>query len=172
MRHVDVSIKLVTVKQLEFRRAGRVAEGAPLLRVYTGNRIEGSNPSLSAIFLQMGISPFVRRLRKMGYLTIPLVRKNRLERFFTTAGSPKGEGMDSPSNPSLYNDESLRLSPISGDLSHSFEMTARLSFDATGTNTDNCAPTQSDYAPVAQLDRVLGYEPSGREFESLQARHT
>ena len=25
-------------------------------------------------------------------------------------------------------------------------------------------------APVAQLDRVLGYEPSGREFESLQAR--
>ncbi len=27
-------------------------------------------------------------------------------------------------------------------------------------------------APVAQLDRVLGYEPSGREFESLQAHHT
>ncbi len=26
------------------------------------------------------------------------------------------------------------------------------------------------YAPVAQLDRVLGYEPSGREFESLRAR--
>ncbi len=26
-------------------------------------------------------------------------------------------------------------------------------------------------APVAQLDRVLGYEPSGQEFESLQARH-
>ena len=29
----------------------------------------------------------------------------------------------------------------------------------------------SNQAPVAQLDRVLGYEPSGREFESLQARH-
>ena len=28
------------------------------------------------------------------------------------------------------------------------------------------------FAPVAQLDRVLGYEPSGREFESLQARHS
>ena len=28
------------------------------------------------------------------------------------------------------------------------------------------------HAPVAQLDRVLGYEPSGREFESLQARQT
>ena len=130
-----------------------------------------NNPSLSAIFLQMGISPFVRRLRKMRYLTIPLVRKNRLEGFFTTAGSPKGEGMDSPSNPSLYNDESLRLSPISGDLSHMFEMTAGLSFDAMVTNTDNCAPTHNN-APVAQLDRVLGYEPSGREFESLQARHT
>src|ERR1700704_1747232 len=25
-------------------------------------------------------------------------------------------------------------------------------------------------APVAQLDRVSGYEPEGREFESLQAR--
>ena len=28
-----------------------------------------------------------------------------------------------------------------------------------------------NYAPVAQLDRVLGYEPSGRRFESFQARH-
>jgi hypothetical protein len=27
------------------------------------------------------------------------------------------------------------------------------------------------YAPVAQLDRVPGYEPGGREFESLRARH-
>lgn len=25
-------------------------------------------------------------------------------------------------------------------------------------------------APVAQLDRVSGYEPGGREFESLRAR--
>ena len=29
-------------------RGGRVVEGARLERVYTGNRIEGSNPSLSA----------------------------------------------------------------------------------------------------------------------------
>ena len=28
-----------------------------------------------------------------------------------------------------------------------------------------------NYAPVAQLDRVSGYEPEGREFESLRARH-
>ena len=26
-------------------------------------------------------------------------------------------------------------------------------------------------APVAQLDRVLGYEPSGQRFESSRARH-
>ncbi len=26
-------------------------------------------------------------------------------------------------------------------------------------------------APVAQLDRVLGFEPSGRRFESFRARH-
>ena len=26
-------------------------------------------------------------------------------------------------------------------------------------------------APVAQLDRVLGYEPNGREFESLRVHH-
>ena len=26
------------------------------------------------------------------------------------------------------------------------------------------------YAPVAQLDRAPGFEPGGREFESLQAR--
>ena len=32
------------------RRSGRVAEGVPLLRVYMGNCIEGSNPSFSAIF--------------------------------------------------------------------------------------------------------------------------
>jgi hypothetical protein len=25
------------------------------------------------------------------------------------------------------------------------------------------------HAPVAQLDRVLGYEPRGQEFESLRA---
>ncbi len=29
---------------------------------------------------------------------------------------------------------------------------------------------EKNNAPVAQLDRVLGYEPSGREFESLRAR--
>lgn len=30
--------------------------------------------------------------------------------------------------------------------------------------------TRQNYAPVAQLDRVFGYEPKGRGFESLLAR--
>ena len=34
-------------------RGGRVAEGARLESVYTGNRIEGSNPSLSAIYFTL-----------------------------------------------------------------------------------------------------------------------
>ena len=44
--------------------------------------------------------------------------------------------------------------------------------------TDNSHPSRSvimlggeHSAPVAQLDRVPGYEPGGREFESLRARH-
>ena len=28
------------------------------------------------------------------------------------------------------------------------------------------------YAPLAQLDRVAGFEPVGREFESLRVRHS
>ena len=39
------------LKKYYFRRNGRVAEGAFLLRKYTGNCIEGSNPSFSAITL-------------------------------------------------------------------------------------------------------------------------
>ena len=35
------------------RRGGRVVEGARLERVYTGNCIEGSNPSLSAIIISL-----------------------------------------------------------------------------------------------------------------------
>jgi hypothetical protein len=31
--------------------------------------------------------------------------------------------------------------------------------------------TSLSYAPVAQLDRAPGYEPGGREFESLRAHH-
>src|SRR5205823_6294959 len=32
--------------------------------------------------------------------------------------------------------------------------------------------THNSTAPLAQLDRASGYEPEGREFESLRARHS
>ena len=32
-------------------------------------------------------------------------------------------------------------------------------------------PTHLTIAPLAQLDRASGYEPEGREFESLRAHH-
>ncbi len=44
----------------DIRRAGRVAEGAPLLRVYGLTPIEGSNPSLSAIREQGTPTPRLR----------------------------------------------------------------------------------------------------------------
>ncbi len=34
-----------------------------------------------------------------------------------------------------------------------------------------CASILGRIAPVAQLDRAPGYEPGGREFESLRAHH-
>ena len=46
------------------RRGGRVVEGAPLLREYTGDRIEGSNPFLSATLehkCERGLPQIVRR---------------------------------------------------------------------------------------------------------------
>src|SRR5438270_12407874 len=43
--------------------------------------------------------------------------------------------------------------------------TARLSLLASGIVKFICGP-------VAQLDRANGYEPLGREFESLRAHHT
>ena len=70
-----------------------MAEGAPLLREYGGNSIEGSNPSLSEPVIGSKVVQSCQVLR-----------------------------------------------------------------------------CKSD-APVAQLDRVSGYEPEGREFESLRARH-
>ncbi len=79
-----------------------MAEGAPLLRVYRGNSIEGSNPSLSAIF-----EPKIILFRKVG-LTQGVIARIILA---------------------------------------------------------------SKSAPVAQLDRVPGYEPGGHTFESCRAHH-
>jgi|AFSR01.1.fsa_nt_gi hypothetical protein len=55
-----------------FRRGGRVAEGAALEMLYTGNCIEGSNPSSSALALYEfgsgwdGRCPFVAATDKLG----------------------------------------------------------------------------------------------------------
>ena len=40
-------------------------------------------------------------------------------------------------------------------------------------DVEGCDQHNESYssAPVAQLDRVPGYEPGGREFESHRARH-
>ena len=43
-------------------------------------------------------------------------------------------------------------------------------FDKRGITHQNAQPLRA-YAPVAQLDRVPGYEPGGRRFESFRARH-
>jgi hypothetical protein len=45
----------------------------------------------------------------------------------------------------------------------------KFTVDREGMKTHN---KRLSKAPVAQLDRVHGYEPCGREFESLRARHT
>ena len=47
--HLDrLDDRSARIKMPSIWRGGRVVEGARLERVYTGNRIEGSNPSLSA----------------------------------------------------------------------------------------------------------------------------
>ncbi len=81
-----------------------MAEGAPLLREYVVcSRIEGSNPSLTAI-----------HYRPMAFF---LFRRNKNVIYFTTSS------------------------------------------------------LEDTVAPLAQLDRVPGYEPGGRRFESSRAHH-
>ena len=42
----------------------------------------------------------------------------------------------------------------------------------TGARLENSTKARCwEKAPLAQLDRASGYEPEGREFESLRARH-
>ena len=38
-------------------------------------------------------------------------------------------------------------------------------------NAEGSSPAKTKPAPLAQLDRASGYEPEGREFESLRAHH-
>ena len=37
--------------------------------------------------------------------------------------------------------------------------------------SEQVPPAEQRNAPLAQLDRASGYEPEGREFESLRAHH-
>ena len=50
----------------------------------------------------------------------------------------------------------------------------RQSYAATATSAiilEESSPAKVKPAPLAQLDRASGYEPEGREFESLRAHH-
>src|SRR5210317_2528000 len=47
---------------------------------------------------------------------------------------------------------------------------ARRARSGATSNPSLSASLKTSNAPVAQLDRVSGYEPEGREFESLRAR--
>ena len=57
------------------RRGGRAAYGARLERVYTGDRIEGSNPSLSAIFPDQPV--IARQCRRASDAKSPVLKCNR-----------------------------------------------------------------------------------------------
>lgn len=62
--------------------------------------------------------------------------------------------------------------PVNAGLSA--DRTKQASFLAMKPVDMHCCPLHNsrfNSAPVAQLDRVPGYELGGREFESLQARH-
>ena len=48
---------------------------------------------------------------------------------------------------------------------------ASIATDLTFINCDITYPI-TNHAPIAQLDRVIGFEPIGREFESLWAHHS
>gem|GEM_PF-1411473 len=61
------------------------------------------------------------------------------------------------------------LSEYVGKLHRGFESLSLRHFANPFFATD---VTNTDNAPLAQLDRASGYGPEGREFESSAARHT
>ena len=53
-----------------------------------------------------------------------------------------------------------------------FSCTASAKFSGfEGSTNVVVIPSLGNVTPVAQLDRVLGFEPRGREFESSRAHH-
>ena len=65
-----------------------MAEGVPLLRVYLGNWIEGSNPSLSAIRKKPGFTPGFLRMAERVCEEEPLFDKLRCK--LDAEGAPQG----------------------------------------------------------------------------------
>ena len=63
------------------------------------------------------------------------------------------------------------LIPHRGFESLSLRHLCRLGVLSLTPRQDNFIIHGFSYAPIAQLDRVPGYEPGGREFESLWAHH-
>ncbi len=80
------------------RRGGRVVEGARLESVYTGNRIEGSNPSPSANLQFPAVSCFLVWAKKSQYLwafRLPLCRHVSYS-LIVDGGTKWGIGKPSP----------------------------------------------------------------------------
>ena len=127
------------------RRGAREAEGAPLLREYrVKSSIEGSNPSLSAI---VSLSVF-------SFLQLTGIRYDAI---ISGSRARSSVGRDASATRCL---EWHRV------------RVARRRQDADWKATPWTELWKMlRNAPVAQLDRVPGYELGGREFESLRARH-
>ena len=74
-------------------------------------------------------------------------------------------GMPARAEEASLNDLQLRFSPLNFGRFDSSATTGSEASDLSLINTY----TLTCSAPVAQLDRVTGFEPVGREFESLRA---
>ena len=127
------------------RRGGRVAEGAPLLREYTSKGCRGFESPL--LRHQLYKSPGVPRA--FACLLFELLA-------IVGAGT-----VVVPAPPELVMDLSSREAA-----EKSGKSTGKVLTDKRGLTI-----IRRLNALVAQLDRVSGYEPEGRGFESLPAHH-
>ena len=86
-------------------RDGRVAEGAPLLRAYTGNCIEGSNPSLSATLYGVFMKKSAKRV---------FVNDKMQDNYWYELTEPMGKNFDPEFKPELSPKEMLKLGVFGG----------------------------------------------------------
>ncbi len=56
-------------------------------------------------------------------------------------------------------------------LHHASKFASKMVVAVTKPSYTHRVQQHNRYAPVAQLDRASGFEPEGRGFESLRARH-